>query len=149
MSPQGSPTQNTITTITDVNGEVVLEIRQDEYLVVQQDGSFESYTHYRYITLVDGSSWAPQLMWQKSANFMVGVCAVCRQHSLFRRRTHGLVLLSRARLCSGINRDGCGKLVCPRHAVRCSDGRWRCISCARKFRLKNLVKPLFFEKVEE
>lgn len=148
MSPQGAPNQNTITTISDVYGQVILEVRQNEYLVVQPDGSFESNSHYRYITLVDGSTWSPQMMWQKPAIF-VGVCGVCRKPSLFRRKTHGLVMLARAKLCSGINGNGCGKLVCPRHAVRCSDNRWRCPSCARKYRLKSLIRPLFFEKVEE
>jgi hypothetical protein len=142
MSPKGAPNQNTITTITDVNGEVVAEVRQNEYLVIQPDGSFESYTHYRYMTLVDGSSWSPQMMWQKPAIF-VGVCGICRKPSLFRRRTHGLVMLARARLCE------CGILCCPRHRVLCSDGCWRCPGCARRFRLKSLIKPLFFEKVEE
>jgi hypothetical protein len=142
MSPQGAPNQNTITTITDVYGQVILEVRQNEYLVVQDDGSFESNSHYRYITLVDGSSWSPQMMWQKPPIF-IGVCGVCRRPSLLGRKTHGLVMLARARLCE------CGVLCCPRHRVLCSDNRWRCHRCARKYRLKSLVKPLFFEKVEE
>ena len=141
MSPQG-PNQNTITTITDVNGEVVLEIRQNEYLVVQPDGSFESYTHYRYITLVDGSAWVPQMMCQKPPIF-VGVCSLCRKRSLFKRRTHGLVMLARARLCE------CGVLCCPKHRTLCSDNKWRCPKCARKYRLKSLIRPLFFERIEK
>ncbi len=141
MSPQG-PNQNTVTTITGVNGQTILDVRQNEYMVVQPDGSFESYTHYRYITLVDGSNWTPQMMFQKPEKFSIGVCSICRKRSLFRRRTHGLVMLTRARLCI------CGQLCCPKHRTL-SGKHWRCPSCARKYRLKNLIKPLFFMKIEE
>ncbi|MHB9071269.1 MAG: hypothetical protein ACYC54_12995 [Sedimentisphaerales bacterium] len=142
MSPQGSPNQNTITTITDANGEVVIEIRQNEYLVIQNDGSFESYTHYRYITLVDGISWVPQMMWQKPPIY-IGVCGICRKRSIFRKRTHGLVSLAKAKNCE------CGIMTCPMHSILCSDNKWRCPGCAKKYKLKKNIKSLFFAEVKE
>ena len=147
MAKQGSPNQTTITSITDVQGNVIMEIRQEEYLVLE-NGSVTSYTHFRNITLVDGSTWSPVLL-SKNPPIYIGVCETCRNPgiSLFRRRrrTHGLVAMARARLCAD-----CGLLTCPRHRrLGKHDKKWRCLACAKKHTLGNLLRPIFFERQEE
>ena len=143
MSQQGSPSHNTITTITDVNGEVVVDIKQNEYLVLQEDGSFESNTHYQFITLVSGENWAPQMMWQKPP-VRVGVCAICRTPSFFRKKAHGLTNLAKSKTCRE-----CGVLTCRRHSILCSDGYWRCPRCARWYKLRAFITFLFFSESDK
>jgi hypothetical protein len=141
MAKQAFPNQNTITTITDVHDNVIMEVRQEEYLVTESDGSISSYTHYRNITLVDGSTWSPLLLSARPPVY-VGVCEICRNPSLFRRRTHGLVAMARAKLCV------CGILCCPAHR-RLLGNKWLCPGCAKTYRLKSIFRPLFFERREE
>ena len=148
MANQGNPGQNTITTITDVNNNVIMEIRQEEFLVTASDGSITSYTHYRNIQLVDGSTWNPAMLWARPPVY-IGVCESCRSQrsSLFRRkhRIHGLVAMSRAKIC-----DTCGILTCPQHRkLSKRDKKWRCLSCAKKHALGNLLRPVFFEESEK
>ena len=143
MAKQGTPTNNTITTITDLYGNIIVEVRQNEYMVMGNDGSITSYTHYRNIQLVDGSTWNPAMLWAKPP-VHIGVCAICRDGlSLFKRRTHGLVAMSRARLCSN-----CGVLCCPSHRTLL-DNRWRCPKCTKNYRLKSILRPLFFQRIED
>ena len=147
MATQGIPSSNAIHTITDLQGEVVVEVRQNEYVVIDSDGSVTSYTHNRSIQLVDGSAWDPSMLRARPAIF-VGVCEICRNRdlSLFRRRrkTHGLVAMSRARICAT-----CGALCCPGHRRLCSDNLWRCRRCSRRHGIKNILRPLFFERIED
>ena len=146
MAKQGSPNTNIITTITDLHDNIIVEVRQDEYLVIEKDGSITSYSNSRSIQLVDGSTWNPDMLRSKPPIY-IGVCEICRDpgFSFFRKqhKTHGLVAMSRAKLCE------CGILCCPRHRVLCSDKRWRCHRCAKKFRLISILKPLFFERMED
>lgn len=142
MSPPGAPNNNTLNTITDVNGNIVMQIRQDEYVVVSNDNSVTSYAHYKSITLVCGTVWNPTMMFAKPA-VLVGVCGVCRQHGLFKKRTHGLVAMHMAKLCV------CGKLCCPQHRRLGKDGKWRCPVCHNKYRMKKLFRPVFFKSLED
>ena len=147
MAKQSAPNTNIITTITDLHDNTIVEVRQDGYLVIEKDGSITSYSNSRSIQLVDGSTWNPDMLRAKPPIY-VGVCEICRNpgFSLFRKqyKTHGLVAMSRAKLCAT-----CGILCCPQHRVLCSDKRWRCIKHAKTFRLKSLLKPLFFERLED
>ena len=148
MAKQGFPNQNTITTITDVHGNIAMEIRQEEYLVTESDGSISSYVHFKYIPLVDGSSWSPFLL-SKNPPIYIGICETCRNPglSLFGRRhkTHGLVAMARAKLCVD-----CGLLTCPRdRRLSKRDKKWRCLTCAKKHAVGNLLRPLFFERQED
>jgi hypothetical protein len=144
MAKQNLPNRNTIATITDDRGRIILEVRQDEYLLVGDDGTLTSNANYRNIQLVDGMTWNPSML---SANppIHIGVCAVCRERRLLiGPRSHGLVSMARARQCE------CGRLVCPRHRrLFRSENVWLCPHCALKHRVKSLLRPLFFARVED
>ena len=144
MAKQNLPNHNTIATITDDRGRLILEVRQDEYLLMGENGAVSSYANYRNIQLVDGMAWNPSML-AASPPIHIGVCAICRERRFpFGRRSHGLVSMARARLCE------CGKLVCPRHRrFFRSDNIWRCPRCALKYRIKSLLRPLFFVRVED
>jgi hypothetical protein len=141
MAKQNLPNHNTIVTITDDRGRVILEIRQDEYLLMGDNGAVSSYANYRNIQLVDGLEWNPSMQ----ATVPIGVCAICRERrSFFGRRSHGLVSMARARLCE------CGKLMCPRdRRFFRRENVWLCPRCALKHRIKSLLRPLFFARVED
>lgn len=143
MPSHAGPKQNTITTITDSQGKVIVRIKQDEYIIIGNDGNPTSYTRYRNIQLVDGSTWNPAMLWAKPPIY-IGVCSICREPSRRRRHpTHGLVAMARAKLCT------CGILCCPKHRKLCSDNKWRCPACVRKYHIKTFLRPMFFSRVEE
>ena len=148
MAEQNLPNRNTIATITDDRNRVILEIRQNEYMVVE-DGSVSSYSHYHNIQLVDGMMWNPSML-NGSKPIHIGVCSICRKRGIFpfKRRKHGLVAMNRAKLCP------CGALCCPKHCTHSSsDGKWRCHRCHRRYVAKQIVKsvlrPVFFKKKED
>ena len=139
-NPQMSARKDTITQITDINGEVIMEIGLHEYTVRHTDGSM---THRRInenIQLVDGTMWNPGLV--QMAKIYVGVCQLCRT-ALWGHRSHGLVAMHRATLC-----NDCGALVCPTHARLGRDKKWRCVNHHRTHLLKSLVHPIFLERKE-
>lgn len=133
--------QRTTTILRDVNGEIILEIGLEEFIVRLPDGSITFYRRSDNIQLVDGTQWNPGFL-TTNPPIYIGVCEQCRKFSvsLSHRHSpnHGLVALSRAKLCE------CGLLCCPAHHHLCSDGRWRCSSCAKKYTVKELIKSIFF-----
>ena len=144
MAKQNLPNHNTITTITDYQGRVILEVRQDEYLLTGDKGALSSYANNRSIQLVDGLAWNPSML-NARPPVLIGVCAICREPRWpLGRRSHGLVSMARARLCE------CGRLTCPRHRRYFrSDNTWRCPHCALKYRIKSWLRPLFFARVAD
>lgn len=138
------PHQNTIFSVQDHEGNVILDVRKEEYIVVEPDGSLSSYTRDQSILLVCGTVWGPSMLREKPPVYL-GLCESCRNPgiSLLRgqRRSHGLVAMYRARLCTD-----CGILCCPRHRRIGKEGKWRCLSCDRKHRVINLLKPVFFRR---
>jgi len=140
-NPQMSARRDTITQITDINGEVILEIGLHEYTVRHADGSM---THRRInenIQLVDGTMWNPGLV--QMAKIYVGVCQLCRT-ALWGRRSHGLVAMHRAELCVD-----CGVLVCPIHVRMGRDMKYRCVRHHRTHLLRTLLRPVFFERTDK
>lgn len=142
MCAKGAPNQISINTIRDKHGNIVLEASQNEYVVISKDGTITSYTQYNNITLVCGTIWNPTMMYAKPP-ILVGVCETCRESRLLKARTHGLVAMHMAKLCV------CGALVCPSHRRLGKDGKWRCPGCHSKYMIKNLLKPLFFKRIED
>lgn len=139
------PSQNTILTITDIHGNVVMEVRDEESLVTGSDGSITSYNRMSNIQLVDGSVWNRHMLLKPPV--YLGVCESCRHPdiSFWRRQrpTHGLVAMHRAKLCAD-----CGRLCCPAHRKLGKDQRWRCLACHTRYRLGRLLRPVFFERKE-
>ncbi len=133
-------TKTTITEIRDTNGDVILEIGLTETRIRMPSGEVVSQRNSVSIRTVDGSIWSPA-QWMAPARH-IGICEQCRhpRFSLLRRErpSHGIVLLKRAKLCE------CGVLCCPRHRRRCSDGVWRCLSCAKKYTAKQALLSIFF-----
>jgi hypothetical protein len=136
-------TKTTITEIRDTNGDVILEIGLTETRIRLPSGEVVSQRNSVSIRTTDGSIWSP-VQWMANPPRHVGICEQCRhpRFSLFRREraSHGIVLLKRAKLCE------CGVLCCPRHRRRCSDGVWRCLSCAKKHTVKQALLSVFFTR---
>ena len=135
-TPQTSFRKDTTTIITDIDGDTILEIGLSEYTIKHSDGSR---THRRIsetIQLVDGMVWSPAM-----TKVQIGVCQQCREPQFFGHRTHGLVAMHKAKMCT----DGCGRLCCPRHARLGRDKKWRCKEHHRTHLLKTLFHPIFFE----
>lgn len=139
MAAKGSPNRNTVATITDSKGKVIIEIRQEEYLIIGKDGSITSYSLYNNIILEDGMAWSPALL-SGPKPIHIGACDICRSRR--RSKSHGLVAMAHARLCV------CGKLCCPKHRRQGADEKWRCPSCAHKYSVKRMFRPFFFRKKE-
>ena len=139
------PNQNTILTITDIHGNVVLEVRDEEMLVVGAQGAITSYSRTGSIQLVDGLIFTIDMLKAKPPVYL-GVCEFCRHPriSLWRRRrpSHGLVAMHKAKLCVS-----CGQLCCPSDRKSSKkDKQWRCLSCHKTHSLGRLLRPVFFEK---
>ncbi|MFC1782619.1 hypothetical protein ACFL02_03420 [Planctomycetota bacterium] len=138
-NPQIGTRKDTITVIIDIYGNKIMEIGLHEYTVRHSDGSR---THRRIsetIQTVDGTIWTPAMM----AKIPVGVCEQCRE-SLFSRKNHGIVAMHNALLCA----DG-GELCCPSHRRMGRDQKYRCLKHHRQYLLKNLARPIFFEREED
>lgn len=140
------PSTHSSTVFRDLYGNTILEMGYDDFIIVNPDGSISHHRNSAYIQLVCGTQWTPAMLLAKPP-VPVGVCQDCRYPPLRGLHRdppcHGLVSLNQATLCE------CGKLCCPRHIVRCSDGQARCWNCGGKFRRKNFLLSLFFTRTEE
>jgi hypothetical protein len=130
QQPQISAKKEVKTSITDSNGNIIVEIGQQEYTLKTSSGELIHRAISESMQLVDGTIWSPL------SKLYVGVCEQCRTLS----KNHGIVAMHTAKLCVD-----CGTLCCPRHR-KLSDNQWRCIRCARKFKFKKLIRPLFFKE---
>ena len=134
-NPQMSTRKDTVTQITDVNGNIVLEIGQHEYSIRLSDGSRTHRQINETIQTVDGTIWGPL------SKFTVGICTQCRQSSFFQRKTHGIVAMHKAKTCV----DG-GELCCPSHYRLGKDQKYRCLKHHSRHLLKDLFYPVFFKR---
>jgi len=137
-NPKITGRKETTNRIRDFDGNIILEIGQEEYTVRHPD---KSITHHRLnenIRLVCGTLWNASMM----GKIFIGICPQCREPSLFNGGTHGIVAMNRAKLCVD-----CGILCCPRHR-KLHEGQWRCLKHHRLHRLKRLSRPIFFERKE-
>lgn len=140
-TPQITGRKDTTTTLRDIDGNVILEIGQQQYTVRDTNGAITHRDVSANMQLVCGTLWNPSMM---KGGIYVGVCSQCRVPSLFHRSSHGIVALHRAKFCTD-----CGTLCCPRH--RRQDGGdklWRCLRHHKIQVLKNLGRPIFFERKE-
>ena len=139
------PNTHTSTVFRDLYGNTILEMGYDDFMIVNPNGSTSHHMNNSYIQLVCGTQWNPAMLRAKPP-VLIGVCQDCRYPPPvgFRRDqpTHGLVSLNHAKLCE------CGKLCCPRHILRCSDGESRCWLCGRRFRRRSFLLSLFFTRKE-
>ena len=141
-TPQISTRKENVTTITDQRGNTILEIGSQEYTIKYPGGALHHRQTNENIPLVCGTMWHPGMTMAKPPIY-VGVCERCRKPSLFRRRTHGIVAMGRAKLCV----DG-GELCCPRHRKLGKDKKWRCLKHHRTHLLKRVARAIFCERKE-
>jgi hypothetical protein len=143
-SPQIVARKESVTTITDVHGQVIVEIGQREYTVRQSDGSLIHRSLNQHMITVCGASWAPAMQCAKPP-LHIGICRQCREgiSLLSWNKTHGVCLLCRSKLCVD-----CGTLCCPSHRKLGRDRRWRCLKHYKRHLLGSIVKPLFFERTD-
>ena len=139
-NPQITGRKETTTTIRDADGNVILEIGQQQYTVRHSNGAITHRDVSAHMQLVCGTIWNPSMM---KAGIYVGVCSQCRTPSVFHRSSHGIVALNRAKLCAD-----CGALCCPRHRKQGRDKLWRCLRHHKIHVLKSLGRPIFFERKE-
>lgn len=135
--------RQTINVVRDRHGEIVLRTTASEWTLRTPDGALTNGRLHESIQLADGSAWNPAMVFGQNP-ILVGCCDRCR-HPPFRflrreQSTHGLVRLDRAKTCP------CGTLLCPRHAYRCTDRRYRCPTCARRWQLREGLLGIFFKR---
>jgi len=139
-NPQMTTRNETKTVLTDADGNPILEIGTQEYMVRDSSGALIHRSINENTQLVCGTLWNPLMMLTKPPVY-IGVCGQCHKGSVFRAsKGHGIVAMHRAKLCTD-----CGQLWCPRHR-KLRDNRWRCLSCARRHRIVRLIRPIFFAR---
>ena len=136
--------RTTHTDLLDVDGERIIRFGAQEWTLWHPDGTLEHRKHHESIVLVDGTNWNVSMLFGQNP-VQIGACHLCR-HPVFKvggrdRPTHGLVRLTRAKTCCD-----CGALCCPKHRKRCSDGRYRCIRCARRRSIRDFFIDIFFAR---
>ena len=137
-----STRKDQVTTITDQNGNTILEIGSHEYTIKYPNGTLHHRSINDSIQLVCGTVWEPNMLSAKSPVY-VGICQECRRPSLLGSAKHGIVALSRAKLCV----DG-GELCCPRHRKLGKDKKWRCLKHHKIYLTKCLGRAIFCERKE-
>jgi hypothetical protein len=148
MAKQNTPNivarKETVTTIRDMRGEIIIEIGQNEYTVRLSNGSLVHRSITEQMQMVDGALWGP-LMQLARPPLYVGICQQCRDGvSLFGGdKSHGTCLLARSKTCVD-----CGTLCCAAHRKLGRDQHWRCLKHHRRFLLKSLARLLFWERTD-
>ncbi|MFC1762824.1 hypothetical protein ACFL6U_12195 [Planctomycetota bacterium] len=143
QGPQIVASKEDVTVITDIHGEVVMEIGSRQYTIRDSQKGMIHRQINQSMQTVDGMQWDPSMRLSKPP-IHIGICQQCREGTtlLKRSKTHGIVTLPRAKLCSN-----CGTLSCPSHRKLGRDQRWRCLKHHRLHLFNRLVlRPLFFER---
>ncbi|MBI9018562.1 MAG: hypothetical protein JEZ07_15020 [Phycisphaerae bacterium] len=136
---QQMPGKKITTRIHDRYGNIAAEISYDSGWYIDSSGIPKIISESTAIQLMDGSVWMP-IHWQmQNGAVFIGVCDICRET----KYSHGLVQLAKAKSCT------CGKLICPVHAQKCSDGVFRCPDCHKGFSFKSFFRSLFFKEIKE
>lgn len=137
--------QRTTTVLRDFDGQPILEIGLEDFLIRLPDNSITFYRRSDNLRLVDGLQWNPGFL-TSNPPIYVGVCHQCRTYSLWSLRvgrpSHGICSLARSKVCSD-----CGTLACSNHRrISPWDQKWRCLPCSRKHFIKEIIKSFFFRK---
>ena len=142
QNPQITTKKETKNIISDSDGNPILEIGQQQYVVRSSTGELIHRSINESIKLECGTIWSPMMLLQNPP-VHIGICEQCRKPTLFKHsKSHGIVAMGRAKIC-----NDCGQLCCPRHR-KLQDNQWRCSSCAKKYKLAKMIKSIFFKKQE-
>ena len=128
----------------DPEGNVILDLDYySDMVTVTQGGAVAQKTSV-CVEGVDGTLLTMAILLAKPA-VLLAVCAECRQPRrrwfLPQKPSHGILLAENSHAC-----DGCHRRLCHLHSLLCSDGKWRCHSCAGKFRAKRFLTSIFFRE---
>lgn len=140
--PNPANRRQQIIEIRDRYNEVILRMTSTDTMIRNPDGSVLHISNQTLIETSDGSQWSPEML-QKNPAIHICICDPCRHKSLWHKATFGITLAAYGKICSR-----CGIRCCPRHRTLCSDNQWRCLSCARKFRIKSWLRWIFFSRKE-
>lgn len=136
-----------------VDLQEIITVGSEEYSVTNPDGSISIQKKYTSIVLVDDTTWSPQQGLRANDPVLLAVCRTCRRGITDKKHhelsTHGLLQAANARRCEG----DCAETCCPRHRQLCSDGKVRCLACARRYKrwawAHDLLRALFWEELAE
>ena len=142
-NPAISTRKDNVTTLTDRNGNTILEIGSQEYTIKYPNGALHHRQIDQSIQLECGTMWQPSMLRTKPPVYL-GICEQCRQPTLFGPGRIGIVALSRAKICT----DG-GELCCPRHRKLGKDKKWRCLKHHKLHLAKRLARIIFCERRED
>lgn len=132
--PGGAPIIRITEAVVMDGDEVVLRLRGTQVLIRNPGGKTEQRRSYENILLADNTSFNAAML-AAQPPVVLCCCRLCRHPAYSfpwrEKPNHGLIRLDRAKNCAG----GCGALCCAKHRVHCSDRKYRCTRCSRKWRL--------------
>jgi hypothetical protein len=142
--------------LVGVDLQPIISVGNEEYSVTNPDGSISIQKKYTSIVLVDDTTWNLLQALRANDPILLAVCRTCRRGVTARKHyeppTHGLLQAANARRCEG----DCAETCCPRHSRLCSDGKVRCLVCARRYNrwawvrgLQAAICALFWKEVDE
>lgn len=143
--PGGAPIIRVTEAVFLEGDEGLMSLSGTQHLIRHQNGTIEQRRRYENKLLADNTSINGAMLGgpQPAVLTRCELCVHPPYHFPYREKpTHGLIRLDRAKSCAG----GCGALCCARHRVHCSDKKYRCTRCARKWRLGRGFLRLFFSK---
>jgi hypothetical protein len=132
--------------IRDVHGHEVLRTTTQSVMTTYPSGQADQVQRFETVLLADGTNLSPGML-GKPENQLV-VCPYCKdQPYSFPLRppsSHGLIRFAPAKTCVA-----CGQMVCSAHRTLGSDGKWRCVHCARKHARRSIFMSLLFSTEEQ
>lgn len=135
------------TVIRDVHGCPILIVGGGETTIFGPNDEVVQQYNSENIELVCGTVFNPAMTRGQNPVMLISVCERCRlPRTSFlssHRPSHGLCSTQAGTRC-----HECGQFLCPRHAIRCRDGRRRCDPCVLRYRIRGGLCRLFF-KVEK
>lgn len=132
--------QHIETIIRDEHGREILRTGMTVTTIMMPDGSLKEQKISEDIETVDGVSWNPAMRFgPNSGGAQLVACSICRSN----HSSHGLCTSANIRRC-----HTCQKACCPCHSQLCSDDRFRCPKCARRYRWRTWLTCLISVPVE-
>lgn len=136
---QGQPNmpsvnKHVVNIVRDAKGNVIFAIGESELVEFHTDGSATKYQINENQVLGDGLVYNASMGRGQHPVALLAVCGICGIPCSLRR---------------GCSCPGCGRFLCPRHAVLCQDGRRRCERCSCFHSIKRGLRHIFFRLEEE
>ena len=131
-----SITEDIETDLLDHQGTPVMRSVYKSSVTYHPHGSVTKKKRSQKRPLVCGTMWPP------SSSMPLAICDHCRNPPWTwpkrQRPDTGAHDANKGHACCR-----CAARLCPKHARRCSDQQWRCVRCARIYRLRSLLLHIF------